>query len=202
MRIVFMGPPGVGKGTQSQKLVDYLQVPHVASGDMLRKAKQGGNTLGPNASGHAALDKEVARQMDLGRLVPDTIVVEMMGRRLSQPDCTAGFLLDGFPRTLPQAESLDQCLADHGTSLDVVLALDVNPDELFRRLMARAETQDRADDTEETIRRRMQVYRDQTEPLLDYYRGGGILRTIDGMGSPEEVFSRIQAVCRAEGREE
>lgn len=191
MRIVFIGPPGVGKGTQSKNLVEYLQVPHVASGDMLRKAKQGGNTLGQNA-----LDQEVARQMDLGRLVPDAIVVEMMGERLSQPDCAAGFLLDGFPRTLPQAEALDQLLADRGTCLDAVLALDVAPDELFRRLMARAETQDRADDTEETIRRRMQVYRDQTAPLLDYYRGGGILRTIDGMGSPEEVFARIQAVCR------
>lgn len=197
MRIVFIGPPGVGKGTQSKKLVEYLQVPHVASGDMLRKAKQDGNFLGPNS-----LDQEVARQMDLGRLVPDAIVVEMMGQRLAQPDCAAGFLLDGFPRTLPQAEALDQCLTDHGTSLDVTLALDVDPDELFRRLMGRAETQDRADDTEETIRRRMQVYRVQTEPLLDYYRDGGILRTIDGMGSPDEVFARIQAVCHAGGREE
>src|SRR5690606_26097231 len=101
MRIVFIGPPGVGKGTQSKKLVEYLQVPHVASGDMLRKAKQDGNFLGPNS-----LDQEVARQMDLGRLVPDAIVVEMMGQRLAQPDCAAGFLLDGFPRTLPQAEAL------------------------------------------------------------------------------------------------
>jgi len=202
MRIVFIGPPGVGKGTQSKNLVEYLQVPHVASGDMLRKAKQGGKAQGPNALGVNALDEEVARQMDLGRLVPDAIVVEMMGQRLAQPDCAVGFLLDGFPRTLPQAEALDQLLTDRGTCLDVVLALDVNPDELFRRLMARAETQDRADDTEETIRRRMQVYRDQTEPLLDYYRGSGILRTIDGMGSPDEVFARIQAVCRVEGREE
>lgn len=187
MRIVFIGPPGVGKGTQAQKLVNYLQVPHIASGDMLRKAKLGGD----------ALDPQVSKQMDSGCLVPDPIIVHMMGERLARADCAAGFLLDGFPRTLPQAEALDRLLANGGPALDLVVVLGVQEEELFRRLLARAGTEARPDDTADTIRRRMRVYREQTEPLLEYYRDRGILRNVEGAGTPEEVFARIQAICDA-----
>lgn len=184
MRIIFIGPPGVGKGTQAQKLVDYLNIPHISTGEMLRKAIQEGTEIGRIA----------AAQMDQGHLVADPIVVQMVGERLCQPDCQNGYLLDGFPRTLGQAEALDGSLAGRGNSIDAVLTLEVEQEELFRRLLDRAPKEGRADDTPETIRRRLQVYADRTAPLVGYYATCGVLHRIDGMGTPDQVFDRIRQV--------
>lgn len=190
MRIIFIGPPGVGKGTQSQKLVEFLNIPHISTGDMLRQAQRDGSELG----------KLAADQMNQGQLVADPIVVKMVGHRLSQPDCNDGYLLDGFPRTLGQAEALNASLEAVGKSLDVVLMLEVDQEELFRRLLDRAVKEDRVDDTPETIRRRMQVYADRTAPLVGYYSGCEMLHRIDGMGSPDEVFARIHRVLEQVAR--
>jgi adenylate kinase len=185
MQIVFIGPPGAGKGTQSQRLIDYLQIPHLSTGDMLRQAKQDGTALG----------RQAAPFMDQGRLVPDALVVEIVGERLEQPDCERGCLLDGFPRTLAQAEALDEYLARHDNQIDVVLELRVDEQELVRRLLGRAEQTDqpRPDDSPQAIPRRLQVYREETQPLLDYYGQRGLLHTVDGTGTPDEVFARICA---------
>ncbi len=184
MLIVFIGPPGAGKGTQAQRLIDYLQIPHLSTGDMLRQAKQDGTTLG----------RQAAPYMDQGRLVPDELVVEIVGERLEHPDCERGCLLDGFPRTLAQAEALDEHLSRHDNQIDIVLELRVDEQELVQRLLGRAEKTDtpRPDDTPQAIPRRLQVYREETEPLLDYYRQRGLLHTVDGMGTTDEVFSRIR----------
>ena len=190
MRIIFIGPPGVGKGTQSQKLVNFLNIPHISTGDMLRQAQREGSDLG----------KLAAEQMNQGQLVADPIVVAMVGQRLSQPDCDDGYLLDGFPRTLGQAEALDASLEAVGKSLDVVLMLEVDQDELFRRLLDRSAKEGRVDDTPETIRRRMQVYADRTAPLVGYYSGCEMLHRIDGVGTPDEVFQRIQQVLETVAR--
>ncbi|MGY8768637.1 MAG: adenylate kinase [Pirellulales bacterium] len=184
MRIIFIGPPGVGKGTQSQKLVDYLHIPHISTGDMLREAIRDQTQIGKIAAEH----------MDNGQLAPDPVVVQLVGERLDLDDCRNGCLLDGFPRTLGQAKSLDQFLHVHGKDLDLVLNLEVDQEELFKRLLSRSQIEGREDDTPETIRNRMNIYRDQTEPLLDYYDEMKVLRRIDGMGSPEEVFSRIKSL--------
>lgn len=183
MRIIFLGPPGVGKGTQSQKLVDTLDIPHISTGEMLREAIRAKTELG----------LKVAAQMEGGRLAADEIVVQLVRQRLAQPDCRNGYLLDGFPRTLPQAASLDLALAVDDESIDAVLNLTVDQEELFRRLMDRAKKENRGDDNEETIRRRMTVYNDMTSPLIAYYEEQGVLHRIDGIGTVEEVFDRI---CR------
>ncbi|MFI4877038.1 MAG: adenylate kinase [Blastopirellula sp. JB062] len=184
MRLIFIGPPGVGKGTQSQNLVNYLNIPHVATGDMLRDAKKQGTELGKLASLH----------MDHGQLVPDPIVVQIVGERLDRPDCQRGCLLDGFPRTIGQAKALDEYLHQQNKDLDVVLTLEVSQEELFRRLLDRSVKEGRVDDTPDTIRKRMRIYQDRTSPLLDYYERIGILRHVDGMGTPTEVFERIKAI--------
>lgn len=184
MRLIFIGPPGVGKGTQSQNLVEYLSIPHVATGDMLRDAKKQGSELGKLASLH----------MDHGQLVPDPIVVQIVGERLDRADCQRGCLLDGFPRTIGQAKALDEYLHQQNKDLDLVLTLDVNQEELFRRLLDRSVKEGRVDDTPDTIRKRMRIYQERTSPLLDYYQEKGILRHVDGMGTPTEVFDRIKAI--------
>jgi len=191
MRLIFIGPPGVGKGTQSQNLVDYLNIPHVATGDMLRDAKKRGTELGKLASLH----------MDHGQLVPDPIVVQIVGERLDRSDCQRGCLLDGFPRTIGQAKALDEYLHQQNKDLNVVLTLDVNQDELFRRLLDRSVKEGRVDDTPDTIRKRMRIYDERTSPLLDYYQQKGILRHVDGMGTPTEVFERIKAIVDAVAEE-
>jgi adenylate kinase len=184
MLIVFIGPPGAGKGTQCKRLIDYLKVPHLSTGELLRRAKEQNSPLGVMADTY----------MKNGRLVPDPLVMSMVGERLDQPDCRRGCLFDGFPRTTGQAESLDVYLRDRGTPLDVVLELKVDEQQLINRMIQRAKIEARPDDTPETIANRMQVYRTQTMPLLNYYSQRGLLDSIDGLGTPDEVFGRIKAV--------
>lgn len=184
MRIIFLGPPGVGKGTQSHKLVEFLNIPHISTGEMLREAIRNKTELG----------LKVASQMEGGRLAADEIVVQLVRQRLAQSDCRNGYLLDGFPRTLPQAASLDLGLAVDDEAVDAVLNLTVDQDELLSRLLARAKKEDRGDDNEETIRNRMKVYDDMTSPLIAYYEEQQVLYRIDGIGSIEDVFDRIKTV--------
>jgi adenylate kinase len=180
MRIVFIGAPGAGKGTQAERLTATYQVAHLSTGDMLRAARDARTEVGRNAD----------RYMSAGELVPDDIILAIVAERLKQPDCRNGYLLDGFPRTIAQAEALDTTLAEQGTPLDLVLQLQVPEEELFRRLAGRG----RADDTPEVIRQRLTAYREQTEPLLQYYDRRGLLKGIDGVGTVDEVFHRAKAV--------
>lgn len=189
MLIIFIGPPGAGKGTQSRRLVEYLQVPHFSTGEMLRQAIQADSDLGRIA----------AQYMNAGRLVPDPVVVDIVGRRLDDAECKRGCLFDGFPRTVNQAIALDNYLEEHNRKLDLVLILNCNEEELVRRMLARAAVEKRADDTPETMYRRLEVYRKQTEPLIEYYRDHGVLEMVDGIGTPDEVFARIQQ-CIAQRR--
>ena len=180
--IVFLGPPGAGKGTQSKRLLDYLCIPHLSTGELLREAKAKDTSLGRLA----------AQYMDNGRLVPDPLVLAIVGEKLQEPQFTTGCLFDGFPRTLQQARSLDESLHQRGTPLCIALELRADENELIARMLRRAAVERRADDNPHTIAHRMEVYRQQTAPLLDYYRFKGILVTIDAMGSPDEVFERIK----------
>ncbi len=180
MRIIFIGPPGAGKGTQADRLVQTYRMAHLSTGDMLRAARDAKTEVGLKAE----------KYMSTGALVPDDVIVAIIAERLEQPDCQGGYLLDGFPRTIAQAEALDAMLAAKGTPLDAVLELQVPEDELFRRLAGRG----RADDTPEVIRQRLLAYRKQTEPLLAYYRQRGLLKTIDGLGTVDEIFRRATDV--------
>jgi len=190
MRIVFIGPPGAGKGTQAKRLIDHLGIVHLSTGDMLRQARKDGTELG----------KKAAEFMDGGSLVPDELVVGIVVERIAQADCQAGCLFDGFPRTIAQAQALDEQLEKQGTPLDLVLELKADEGELTRRMLERAKIENRPDDTPETIANRMEVYRSQTEPLLAYYTQRGKLEVIDGMGTPDEVFARIQACVDQHGK--
>jgi adenylate kinase len=187
MRIIFIGPPGVGKGTQSARLVEHLRIPHLSSGDMLRQAVQDQTEVGRSAQEY----------LSAGELVPDDVVVQILSERLAAPDCRRGCLLDGFPRTLGQAEALGEVLDQTGQPLDAVITLEVDQDELVRRLAGRG----RQDDKPETVRARLQVYQDRTAPLLDYYDRQGLLIQIDGTGTPDEVFARIKAALDRVPRE-
>ena len=183
MRIVFIGPPGSGKGTQAQRLKDYLDVAHLSTGEMLRDADQAGTKLG----------REAVRFMNAGQLVPDDVVVGIVIERLREKDCERGCLFDGFPRTVPQAEVLDRLLGQDKMPLDLVIALDVAEPLLVERLLARG----RPDDDRETIRERFRQYHQMTEPLLDYYRNSGVLAQIAAEGTPEEVFHKVKAAVDA-----
>ena len=180
MRIVFIGPPGAGKGTQAERLLETYALAHLSTGDMLRAARDAKTEVGQKAD----------QYMSAGQLVPDEVVLDIVAERLKQPDCQDGYLLDGFPRTIAQAEALDAMLARQGTPLEVVLELQVPEEELFRRLAGRG----RGDDTPDVIRQRLVAYRRQTEPLLEYYATRGLLESIDGVGTPDEIFDRARVV--------
>ncbi|MGZ5379836.1 MAG: adenylate kinase [Mycobacterium sp.] len=182
MRVVLLGPPGAGKGTQAQKLSEKLGIPQISTGDLFRKNINEGTELGIEAK----------RYLDAGDLVPSTLTNALVEDRIEDEDAAGGFILDGYPRSVEQAKALDEMLKNHNTKLDAVLEFAVSEDELFTRLKARG----RADDTEDVIRNRMQVYRDETEPLLEYYSHNN-LQTVDAVGALDEVFARA---LRALGR--
>jgi len=181
-RLLLLGPPGAGKGTQAERLVTTLRIPQISTGDMLRTAVKAGTTIG----------REAKSYMDRGDLVPDSVVIGVAEERLQQTDAKQGFILDGFPRTAPQAAALDALLAKLGVRLECCIALQVDEDELVKRLLRRAEIEGRSDDNETTIRNRMQVYRQQTQPLIDHYRDLGVLAFVAGNGSIDEVAARIE----------
>jgi adenylate kinase len=176
-----MGPPGAGKGTQAKYVAEHFKIPPISTGDIFRANVSQGTPLGVEAK----------RFMDAGEYVPDELTNQMVRNRIDEPDAVAGFLLDGYPRTVAQVEELDRMVEFTGHRLDAVVALTVDEDAVVKRLLRRAETDGRADDTEDVIRRRMQVYAEQTEPLIQVYRGRGILIEVDGMGEVDEVTERI-----------
>jgi len=188
-RLLLLGPPGAGKGTQAQRIVARFGIPQIATGDMLRAAVEEGSEVGRRAQAC----------MEEGKLVPDEVVIAVAEARLAQPDARSGFLLDGFPRTVAQARALDEMLQRLDSRLDLCLALRVEEEELVTRLLRRAGIEGRSDDNEESIRVRMKEYREKTAPLLDYYREKGILAEIDGLGTVEEVGRRIEACIASRG---
>jgi len=213
VRVVLVGPPGAGKGTQAQFIASHLSIPKISTGDIFRANVSGGTPLG----------KLAKEYMDRGDLVPDEVTIAMVRDRLSEDDAQAGFLLDGFPRNVPQAEVLKKMLADWGVALDAVLELKVDDEEVIRRLSGRrtcrscgkvwhlvfdppstegrcdacgGELFQRDDDREETIRRRLEVYQEQTAPLISFYTGEQILVSVDATGPVDEVTQRAMAVLR------
>ena len=190
MRIVLVGPPAAGKGTQADRIVDRFGGVHIATGDILRSNADRGTELGRTAS----------RYMDRGELVPDDVIIDMVLERLGEGDCAGGFVLDGFPRTVPQAEALGKRLDELGRPLDAVVSLQVGEDELRDRLAARAEQQDRAEDDDvDAIRRRLELFDRETEPLLDFYDGKGLLVGVDAEGGVDEVAERVAAALDGRG---
>ncbi|GAB41149.1 MULTISPECIES: adenylate kinase [Gordonia] len=175
MRLVFLGPPGAGKGTQAELLSETLGIPHISTGDLFRA----------NISQGTAIGIEAKKYLDAGDLVPPEITVDMVRARLNEPDASKGFILDGFPRSIEQAEALNSILADLDTKLDAVVSFVVDPDVVVERMLARG----RADDTEDVIRNRMAVYDKETAPLLEYY--GDQVKTVDAVGEVDEVHQRV-----------
>lgn len=214
MNIVLLGAPGAGKGTQAAKMTAEFRLPHISTGDIFRKAVADGTPLG----------LEAKRFMDAGELVPDEVTIGIVKERLAQPDCADGFILDGFPRTVAQADALGAALASMGSGLDAVVLVDVPKEALVERLTARrqcracgriynvmgdmpsdadvcdecgGEVYQRADDTIETVTNRLDVYERNTQPLIDYYRGKGLLRVVDGDRDVDDVFADIKALMRS-----
>ncbi len=214
MRLIFFGPPGVGKGTQAQIVSRKLGIPHISTGDILRNEVKNKTPLGLKAKSY----------MDEGTLVPDEIIIEMMKNRLSESDCSVGFILDGFPRTLPQAQSLDRMLSELELSLDYAVNFEISEEEIVKRLTNRrvcskcnsifnllidqlednarcprcgGELYQRSDDRSEVIRRRLEVYHEATRPVLDYYKEKKILLTVDANGSVKEVTNRLLSLLNS-----
>lgn len=214
MRLVLLGAPGAGKGTQAKKLIDKYGIPQISTGDILRKAVADGTPLG----------KEAKSYMDKGELVPDSVVIGLVQERLGQNDCRKGYILDGFPRTTPQAEALDKVLEEMGSPLDTALSVDVDPEILMKRLTGRrtckscqqmynihfspsrkegacdkcgGELFQRDDDKEETIKNRLDVYEKSTAPLIDYYGKKNILKSVEGMGSVDDIFNKVCTLLEA-----
>ena len=184
MRIVLLGPPGSGKGTQATMLVERLKLPHISTGALLRNAAKRGTALGLQAK--AITDK--------GELVPDDIMSDMIEERLSRDDVASGFILDGYPRNVSQAESLDAMLERLNTPADEAIHIDIDPEQIIKRIAKRAKEEGRSDDTEETVRNRMRVYEEQTAPVADYYAERGLLTRVLGNGDKEEILQRILSV--------
>lgn len=181
MRLIIMGPPGAGKGTQAKFIAEHFGIPAISTGDIFRANVSEGTDLG----------LEAKRYMDAGEYVPDEVTNLMVRNRIDEPDAVTGFLLDGYPRTLAQVEELDGMIKFTGHRLDAVVVLTVDQDEIVGRLLQRAKVEGRADDTEEVIRRRQEVYLEQTQPLISVYQERGIVVEIDGMGEVDDVTSRI-----------
>ncbi|HXG30179.1 MAG TPA: adenylate kinase [Thermodesulfobacteriota bacterium] len=211
MRLILFGPPGAGKGTQASMISSRYGILHISTGDILRAAVKDGTELGRLAKSY----------MDKGELVPDEVVIGIIKERIKKPDSRDGFMLDGFPRTIPQAEALDRMLAEEGLRIEVVVSIEVDDEEIVKRISGRRVCEkcgamyhitynpsknagycdkcggklfQRDDDSEGVVRRRLQVYRSQTEPLKEYYRRAGILKGVQGTGTVDEVFDRIQGI--------
>jgi adenylate kinase len=181
MRLIIMGPPGAGKGTQAKFIAEHFEIPAISTGDIFRANVSQGTPLGV----------EAASYMDKGEYVPDSITNLMVRNRIDEPDAAQGFLLDGYPRTLAQVEELDGMIKYTGHALDAVVVLTVDKDEIVQRLLQRAELEGRADDSEDVIRRRQEVYLEETAPLIEVYKGRGLVHEIDGMGDVDDVTKRI-----------
>jgi adenylate kinase len=186
MNLIFMGPPGAGKGTQAKILIERFGIPQISTGDILRAAIKAGTRLG----------EEAKKYMDAGELVPDSVVIGIVEERIKEPDCAKGFLLDGFPRTVLQAEALESMLAKMGRKIDHAVNLSVPDEEVIQRLLDRAVKEGRSDDTEPVIRNRIKTYNDQTRPLIDFYRNRGILKEVDGLGELSVITERILAALK------
>jgi adenylate kinase len=216
MRLVLLGAPGAGKGTQAKKLIERYSIPQISTGDILRKAVQDGTPLG----------KEAKSYMDKGELVPDNVVIGIIKERLTQEDCKKGYILDGFPRNVAQAKALDEMLLSLNSPLDYAISIDVPFDELMKRLTGRrtcrncgqmyniyftppkkngvcdkcgGELYQRDDDKEETIRKRLEVYEAQTAPVIGYYREKGILKSVPGTGEIDDIFNKIISILEKRG---
>lgn len=183
MRLVLLGPPGSGKGTQATLLKDRLEIAHISTGDLLRAAVAAETELG----------KIAKATMDAGELVSDDLVLQLLEERLNQSDVARGYILDGYPRNLAQAEALDQLLTRLNQRIDHALALNVDEEQIVQRLAQRASEQGRTDDSEDVVRHRLHVYQEQTAPVASYYENQGLLTNIDGVGSVEEINQRLQA---------
>jgi adenylate kinase len=187
MRLLIMGPPGAGKGTQAKLIAEHYRIPAISTGDIFRAMKNADTPLA----------QQVRAIMESGGYVSDEITNEIVKDRLAQSDCQAGFLLDGYPRTLQQVQTLDDNLAKAERPLNAVISLVADTEEVVARLLRRAETEGRSDDNEETIRVRLQVYAEQTEPLLNVYRSRGLLVEVNGLGEIDEVSERVFAALDA-----
>jgi adenylate kinase len=181
MRLIIMGPPGAGKGTQAKFIAEHFGIPAISTGDIFRANVSRGTELGVQAQ----------RYMDAGEYVPDEVTNLMVRNRIDEPDAEPGFLLDGYPRTLAQVEELDGMIKHTGHALDAVVVLTVDQEEVVGRLLERAETEGRADDTAEVIRRRQEIYAEETAPLIEVYRDRGLIVEVDGLGRVDEVTQRI-----------
>lgn len=186
MRIVLLGAPGSGKGTQAALMVERLGIPHISTGMLLRNAANRGTELGLKAK--AVIDR--------GELVPDDIMSDMIEERLGQDDVAAGFILDGYPRNLAQAQALDRTLEQLGQSVEEAIQIDVDPEQIILRIARRAKEEGRADDCEDVVRNRMRVYHEKTAPVIDYYANKGLLTHVLGDGEIDEVLQRILSVLR------
>lgn len=189
IRLLLIGPPGAGKGTQAARLASRLGIPAISTGDIFRENVRGETPLGLQAKAF----------MDRGEYVPDSLTNALVRDRLNQPDALGGFLLDGYPRTIDQVQELDEILDETDTKLDVVVQLTADGDELVRRLTGRAAEQGRSDDTPDVISRRLQVYEEQTAPLIDLYAGRGLVAKVNGLGEIDDVTARIVEVLEDRG---
>ena len=184
MNLILLGPPGAGKGTQGHRLSERYSIPAISTGDILRAAVRQGTPLGRAAKSY----------MDRGALVPDAVMIGIVRERLAQDDAERGFILDGFPRTVAQAEALTQLSEEQQRPIEHVISIEVPHEELLQRLAGRRQLEGRHDDTDEAIRHRLEVYERETAPLIDYYQRQGLLRCIVGVGTMDEIFQRIALV--------